>query len=42
MTAQAVRNDEGKDEWTGRDLNARLLACKASDLPADLPARYSP
>lgn len=27
------------NEWTGRDLNSRLLACKASDLPADLPAR---
>ncbi len=27
-----------REWWTGRDLNARLLACKASDLPADLPA----
>ena len=26
-------------EWTGRDLNPRPPACKAGDLPTDLPAR---
>ena len=41
-TSEDINNEIRQKWWTGRDLNARLLACKASDLPADLPAHWNP